>query len=505
YPLVFTSFWIERQLGVHKAGKGLEVDRVWGNHAINMLIHALAGILLWRCLVKLRMPPGWAWLASAIWLVHPLQVESVVWAAERKNTMSGLFYFASAWMYLHAGQRMRCKAYAAALFLFLCMMLSKTATMLLPLTLLLIEWLQGRRIGRAALLRVAPFFAIGVLLAATMVSGEQSVVIVETLTARLMIAGQAFWFYLYKLLWPLNAITIYPRWDTTLTALKMIPLAAALAAGLWWTVAALRRKPEQSLATAVVLIAVSQYVATVGPALGVVAWPHMDRTFVANHFTYVALVGPIVLLVLALRRLVQRAAARPKAIQAALAVSVLVTALLSAYSFKRSLAWRNNGTLIADILAVNPDCPEARALRSMELLQQNKPDQAIEEMQWVVGRNPLYPRARLELANMLAAYRKDYDAAIEHIRAAIQMQPDMNWYLTLARLLRDAGRYDDALRELDRMSPRNRRSASTLSLEALILCRLKPWSEAVKVSERLGKPRPGAGWAALLDSPPAIA
>ena len=223
----------------------------------------------------------------------------------------------------------------------------------------------------------------------------------------------------------------------------------------------------------------------------------MDRSFVANHFVYVALVGPIVLLVLGLRRLVQRAGARPRAIQAALATSVVVSALLSAYSFKRSLAWRNNGTLIADILAVNPGCPEARALRSMELKQQGKRDQAIEEMQRVVERKPLYPRARLELAYMLAEYRADYDAAIEHVRAAIEMQPKMNWYLPLARLLSDAGRYDEALGELEHMSPRNRQAAVTLDREALILCRLKRWEQAVEVSERLVKLSPGRGQAYL--------
>ena len=487
YPLVFTSFWIERQIGVHEYNKGLEIDGVWGNHAINMLIHALGGILLWRCLVRLRMPAGWAWLAAAVWMVHPLQVESVAWAAERKNTMSGLFYFASALMYLRADGRMRSLSYFAALFLFICMMLSKTAFVALPVTLLMLEWLQGRSIGRAALLRVAPFFVLGVLLAMIMVTGEQTVVIVETLTARLMIAGQAFWFYLYKLFWPLGAITIYPRWDTAVTALKMVPLAAAVTAGIFWLTAAIRRPPKSSLTRAVVLIAAAQYVVTVGPALGIIAWPHMDRSFVANHFVYIPLVGPIVLIVLGARRLAQRAGPRPRAARIAHVSLALVLALLGAYSFKRTLAWRNNQTLIDDILAVNPDCPEAHALWSIELEHTDR-DAAVEKMQWVIDHKPRYPRARIELARMLVRYRGELEAAVGHLRAAMEMKPEMDdGHYQLAVLQRKLGRRDEALSDLNRTSERRTNSVVVLNMRARLLLDLRRHEDAFQAAERLIK------------------
>ena len=85
YPLVYTTFWIEHQLWDFNAA---------GYHVDNILLQALAAILLWRLLEMLEIPA--AFLAACIFSIHPLQAESVVWITERKNVLCGVFYFASA-------------------------------------------------------------------------------------------------------------------------------------------------------------------------------------------------------------------------------------------------------------------------------------------------------------------------------------------------------------------------------------------------------------------------
>src|SRR5437868_9707274 len=116
YPLVHSVFWIEQKL--------------WGNsvlgyHLVNILLHALGAILLFRILQRLDIPA--AWLAAGFFALHPVQVESVAWISELKNTLSGVFFFSSTLSYLQFDESRRGRAYFAAFALFLCGLLCKTA------------------------------------------------------------------------------------------------------------------------------------------------------------------------------------------------------------------------------------------------------------------------------------------------------------------------------------------------------------------------------------------
>jgi hypothetical protein len=89
FPLVLTNFWLQHAVwGLNPLGY----------HAMTILCHGLCAVLLWRVLLALRVPG--AWIGAALWALHPVQVESVAWISELKNTQSGVFFLLAALLWI---------------------------------------------------------------------------------------------------------------------------------------------------------------------------------------------------------------------------------------------------------------------------------------------------------------------------------------------------------------------------------------------------------------------
>ena len=284
YPLVHTTYWLEYRLwGLHPLGY----------HVVNVLLHALAGALFWRLLLKLQIPG--ALLASVLFITHPVMVESVAWVTERKNTLSIVFYLITLQAYLSwdtkrytPGQRPDSTRinYILILALFLCALLSKSVTCSLPAAVLVILWWKHGRLGKADILPTIPLFILGLGMAIVTAVLERHHVGAAgtefqfTMPDRILIAGRAVWFYLWKLFYPMDLAFIYPKWDIDpRDALQWVfPLAVLLILARAWM---LRRKIGRGTLAALLL-----FVGTLIPALGFINIYPMRYSFVADHFQY---------------------------------------------------------------------------------------------------------------------------------------------------------------------------------------------------------------------------
>jgi hypothetical protein len=227
YPLVHTSFWVEHRVW------GL---RPLGYHLDNVLLHAVAAVLLWRVLVLLEVPG--AWVAAALLAVHPLHVESVAWVTERKNVLSGVLYLSAGLVYLRFALRkptaLSWDMYLLSLLLFIGALWSKTVTCSLPAAILLVIWWKRGRITLKDVTPLIPFFIIGI--GAALLTGwmEKHVVGAQgpewqiNFGQRCIIAGRALWFYLGRLIFPWPLMFIYPRWEVRASdwALYVFPVSA---------------------------------------------------------------------------------------------------------------------------------------------------------------------------------------------------------------------------------------------------------------------------------------
>ena len=148
WPLVYTTFWLEHKLW------GFDPT---GYHVVNVLLHLANVLLLWHLLRRLAVPS--AWMMAAVFAVHPLHVESVAWAIERKDVLSGLFYLAAALAWMRFVEQPRRGWYAWSLALYAAALLSKSIAITLPVALLIWTLVEtrsrnfNRPVAASALLR----------------------------------------------------------------------------------------------------------------------------------------------------------------------------------------------------------------------------------------------------------------------------------------------------------------------------------------------------------------
>ncbi|MGA2604590.1 MAG: tetratricopeptide repeat protein [Verrucomicrobiia bacterium] len=452
YPLTGTTFWLDYHL--------------WGfwtlpYHVENVLLHAFATLLFWRLLWRLRVPG--AWLAAAIFALHPVMVESAGWITERKNVLSLVLYlgallvygrFASFWNGNNdsaAGtdnplpHRMY---YLLAWLLALGALLAKTTAFSLPAVILLISWWKRGRIRwREDVEPTVPFFALAILLGLVTArleknggaSGPEWAI---SLPERCLIAGRALVFYSSKLLWPRNLCFVYPRWQLNAHSLRqwLYPgVAVGAILGLWVA----RRRIGRGPAAAAFF-----FVGTLFPLLGFMNAYYMRYSFVCDHWVYLSSLGPIALVAAAMTTAFKSFQRRRVLVESVFYGALLL--ILAACTWRQARIYRDAETLWRDTLAKNPGAWMAHNNLGALLKQSGRRESAFEEYELAVRINPDDAYAQVNLGTALMDDGK-VSEAVTHFERAVKINPNyVTAHNSLGVSLLNLGRLPEATAEFQR-------------------------------------------------------
>jgi tetratricopeptide (TPR) repeat protein len=429
FPLVFTILRLEFSLW------GL---RPLGYHLVNVLLHGVNAILVWVVLKKLAVPG--AWIAAALFAFHPVQVESVAWITELKNTQSTLFYLLSLlmWMrFLRPTARSPWRSYGLTLLFYMLGLFSKTTVCTLPAALLLVLWISQERFGWGRALQIMPFLLLAI--AAGIVSiwweghlGNYRGDVGQTLTVlqRILIATYALWFYAGKLVWPVCLAFSYSHWEVDAgNPVNYVWLTGCLIVilTLW-----MRRKSVGSRVAGALIF----FVATLAPLLGFIPLYTFRYSYVADHYQYVACIGLFALAAAGLNRLPQ-------------AFSVTLLAALIILTWRQAHIYKDQKTLWQDTIAKTPGSWMAHNNLGVVFKNEDKYDQAIFQYQETIRLKPDFAQAHCNLAIVLFKEGR-IDEAMTEFQEALRFDPqDSRTYYNYAVALAGNGRADEAIKQYE--------------------------------------------------------
>jgi protein O-mannosyl-transferase len=436
HPITMLSLMLDCQLfGV----------KPWWPHLVNLLLHTANTLLLFGLLQRMT---GAVWRSAAVaalFALHPLHVESVVWVCERKDVLSTLFWFLTTWAYVRyveefkvqpavaspwRGKNAKRKVfYGLSLFFFALGLMSKAMLVTLPCALLLLDyWPLGRMKPGASVWRLTaekiPFFAMSTALCVVTFRLQNHVGSLLSLqrfplSSRLCDALVAYVRYIEMMFWPRHLAGHYPRsgqwpwWEVTLAA-SLLLAVSGLVLAQW------RRRPYLAVGW-------FWYLGTLVPVIGLVQVGGQD---VGDRYTYVPLTGLFVILVwggweLAGAWRVARFA--PPATVAALATCAVLT-------MHQEFYWKDSETLYKRMIDATSNNFLAHNNLGIFYLEAHRTNDALTNFTAAVQEKPDFADAHNNLGSIFM-HQKRYDEALPHLQAAAGLHPEYLFCFNFANAL----------------------------------------------------------------------
>jgi protein O-mannosyl-transferase len=454
-----------------------------GHHLVGLALHLATAVLLLLTLRAMTGRAGPSFLVAALFAVHPLHVESVAWAAERKDVLSAFFWVLTLALYLRHARRPCAGRYLPVLLCFALGLMAKQMLVTLPLVLLLLDWWPlgrsrnhaaagspgTRPFSRALLLEKVPLLALATLAGLITVKAQSASGALHSLelfppAARAANAVLSAVRYLGKTFWPVDLAVFYPFAIRTPADPPIVAAAVLLSVATAAALLLRRRHPW-------LLTGWLWYLVSLTPVIGLL---QVGEQAMADRYTYLPLIGIFIAVAWALPGLVHpRGTAR-----SALAIGSVVVLLLAGLTRRQVAIWRDDETLFShairatgenwkasyslglaldaagdragamqrfrEAIRLRPDFPRARFSYALTLDEDGRPAEALEELRRAVRARPEDPVYRITLASLLAREGQE-EEAIAQLRELIRLRPEVpEGYNNLAAILARRGRVDEA-------------------------------------------------------------
>jgi len=401
-----------------------------GHHYANVLLHCVNVVLLFLILMGATESMWPSLVAAALFAVHPLNVESVAWAAERKNVLSMLFLLLALWAYQRYTRKPSVGAYALVFILFACGLMTKPQVITLPFLLLLWDYwplrrmqlgthdlesdrIPARSVG-ALILEKIPLFALSAASAiVTMVAQRSGGAVRSTVEypvgVRIGNAIGAYFDYIGRMFWPVQLAPMYPHPGDSLRPWQ-IGLAALIVAAITGLVLLFRRKRY-------LVVGWFWYLGALVPMIGLV---QVGLQATADRYMYLPMIGLLLMLCWGIADWAGDRYNRSVFVGTA---AGLILAALGTLTVRQVGFWHDSETLWNHAVAVTKDNFVAHVNLGETYLNQERTDEAAEQFRAAAKLRPRDPVTHLNLGTCERRAKK-YSTALQEDQVVLRLTSD---------------------------------------------------------------------------------
>jgi tetratricopeptide (TPR) repeat protein len=408
-------------------------------HLTNIVLHAATAVLLF---LVLRRMTGAVWrsaFVAAVFAIHPLRVESVVWIEERKDVLSGVFFMLTLGAYLHYARNPSIARYAAMTILLAAGLLSKPMLVTTPVILLLLDYwpleqMKNPRDLWRLIVEKIPLFTLsvaGVFLSAGGIAAAQSAADQLPLLARIGNAFVSYLVYIRQMIWPANLAVFYPFPQNGLPLWQPIAAAGVLVA-VTIAVFALRKSRPY------LFVGWLWYLSMLAPVIGII---QINLQAHADRYTYLPQTGLYLMIAWGVADLLRNWRFRTQITAAAAVVVIFAFAFVARV---QAFYWRDSEALWTHTIAVTKDNYFAHASLADLLMRRGRVNEAIEHSEAALRIRPNDADAQNNLGLALLQ-NGEPNRAVAHFEKTLEINPGhMNAEVNLAWVLATSS--DDSTR-----------------------------------------------------------